>query len=81
MAAWRAGPEAGCPQNAAMTAADLLPGFRHLDIPTAEGVHIHTVVGGEGPPLLLLHGHPQTHAIWHRGGSDAGARMHLGAPA
>jgi haloacetate dehalogenase len=22
--------------------------------------------GGSGPPLLVLHGHPQTHAIWHR---------------
>ena len=22
-------------------------------------------VGGSGPPLLLLHGHPQTHAMWH----------------
>jgi haloacetate dehalogenase len=22
--------------------------------------------GGSGPPLLLLHGHPQTHLIWHR---------------
>ena len=22
--------------------------------------------GGEGPPLLLLHGHPQTHVIWHK---------------
>jgi len=21
--------------------------------------------GGEGPPLLLLHGFPQTHAMWH----------------
>lgn len=31
-----------------------------------EGVPIHAVVGGEGPPLLLLHGHPQTHAIWHK---------------
>ncbi len=26
---------------------------------------IHTRVGGGGPPLLLLHGHPQTHAMWH----------------
>src|SRR4051794_5144092 len=23
-------------------------------------------VGGSGPPLLLLHGHPQTHAMWHK---------------
>ena len=22
--------------------------------------------GGEGPPVLLLHGHPRTHATWHR---------------
>ena len=22
--------------------------------------------GGNGPPLLLLHGHPQTHVMWHR---------------
>ena len=22
--------------------------------------------GGSGPPLLLLHGNPQTHAMWHR---------------
>ena len=21
--------------------------------------------GGDGPPLLLLHGHPQTHVMWH----------------
>ncbi len=28
-------------------------------------VVIHGVVGGSGPPLLLLHGYPQTHAIWH----------------
>ena len=22
--------------------------------------------GGEGPPVLLLHGHPQTHVMWHK---------------
>lgn len=26
---------------------------------------LHTCAGGSGPPLLLLHGHPQTHAMWH----------------
>ncbi|WP_091908555.1 alpha/beta fold hydrolase [Chitinasiproducens palmae] len=29
------------------------------------GVRLHVRVGGEGPPLVLLHGHPQTHAMWH----------------
>jgi haloacetate dehalogenase len=31
----------------------------------ADGVRINTVVGGDGPPILLLHGYPQTHMIWH----------------
>jgi haloacetate dehalogenase len=31
-----------------------------------EGVRLHTRVAGEGPPLLLLHGHPQTQTMWHR---------------
>jgi haloacetate dehalogenase len=44
----------------------LFPGFRRVDIPTVDGVTIAGVMGGEGPPLLLLHGHPQTHAIWHK---------------
>lgn len=30
------------------------------------GVTIHFQQGGNGPPLLLLHGYPQTHVIWHR---------------
>ena len=30
------------------------------------GVEINTFVGGRGPPLLLLHGYPQSHLIWHR---------------
>lgn len=30
------------------------------------GVAVHAAVGGTGPPLLLLHGYPQNHAMWHR---------------
>ena len=44
---------------------DLLPGFTKQDIETS-GVRIRTAVGGRGPPLLLLHGHPQNHLTWHK---------------
>ena len=44
---------------------DLLPGFAARRIATS-GADIHCVVGGSGPPLLLLHGYPQTHVMWHR---------------
>lgn len=29
------------------------------------GVEIAYSIGGSGPPVLLLHGYPQTHAMWH----------------
>jgi haloacetate dehalogenase len=43
----------------------LFPGFASRRIPVT-GAEIHCVIGGSGPPLLLLHGYPQTHAMWHR---------------
>jgi len=43
----------------------MFPGFtpRRLQV---NGIHLHTLTGGAGPPLLLLHGYPQSHLIWHR---------------
>jgi len=41
-------------------------GFETFDLDVGNGIVIHGRKGGEGPPLLLLHGHPQTHVIWHR---------------
>ena len=44
-------------------AGTLIEGFEARDF-DAGGVTIHYAVGGSGPPLLLLHGYPQTHAMW-----------------
>lgn len=41
------------------------PGFQSLDVDVA-GVRFRGVVGGAGPPLLLLHGYPHTHIAWRR---------------
>lgn len=46
-------------------AGNLFPSFERRRIALYE-VEINLVIGGSGPPLLLLHGYPQTHAIWHR---------------
>jgi haloacetate dehalogenase len=43
----------------------LFPGFASWKIRTS-GASINLKVGGEGPPVLLLHGYPQTHAMWHK---------------
>lgn len=43
----------------------MFEGFTEQRI-TLAGVDIHTRIGGEGPPLLLLHGFPQSHVMWHR---------------
>ena len=43
----------------------LFPGFTTHRIATRD-IEIRCVVGGDGPPVLLLHGYPQTHAMWHR---------------
>ena len=45
--------------------ADLFPGFASRRVETV-GATIALACGGSGPPLLLLHGYPQTHAMWHR---------------
>jgi haloacetate dehalogenase len=42
----------------------LFPGFTTRRVRT-DGAVLHTVRAGHGTPLLLLHGYPQTHAMWH----------------
>ena len=52
-----------------MNQGGLFPSFTQHRIEVGdpgENITIFCEVGGEGPPLLLLHGYPQTHAIWHK---------------
>jgi haloacetate dehalogenase len=44
---------------------NLFPNFKGKRV-RASGAVINLVIGGEGPPVLMLHGYPQTHAIWHK---------------
>ena len=48
----------------------MFDGLRVHDIEAA-GLRLHARRGGSGPALLLLHGHPQTQAMWHRVAPDA----------
>ena len=43
----------------------MFKGFKSRKIKTS-GATINLVHGGDGPPILLLHGYPETHAMWHK---------------
>jgi len=43
----------------------MFEGFK-LDYIDCGEVTLRVRIGGEGPPVLLLHGHPRTHTTWHR---------------
>lgn len=43
----------------------MFDGFSHKRVATT-GAEINLRIGGSGPPLLLLHGYPETHVMWHK---------------
>jgi len=47
------------------TTRKLFPGFTEHDVRTT-GATIRVLKAGKGPPLLLVHGHPETHVAWHK---------------
>src|SRR5688500_9248547 len=56
-------PSAGTALPATDHTLKFFPGFKSFRVKTS-GAEIHGVVGGSGPPVLLLHGAPQTHVTW-----------------
>jgi haloacetate dehalogenase len=59
--------------------ARLLPGFKVEKVRTS-GATLHTVVGGSGPPLLLIHGAPLTHLSWYRVAPELAKKFTVIAP-
>ena len=57
----------------------MFEGFTPFEI-DAGGVVIRGVKGGDGPPLLLLHGFPQTHVMWHHIAPALAERFTVVAP-
>lgn len=57
----------------------LFPGFPQQRR-RANGIDVNVRHGGNGPPLLLLHGFPQTHAIWHKAAPALAERYTLVMP-
>lgn len=57
-----------------MSAGTLIPGFRAAMVEGA-GARLRVATGGAGPPVVLLHGYPQTHAMWQRTAPEL-ARTH-----
>jgi haloacetate dehalogenase len=50
-----------------------ITGFDHRQITVADGVDLAVAVGGTGPPIVLLHGFPQTHLMWRHVAADLAA--------
>lgn len=54
-------------------------GFESRKIQTRD-IEINVTHGGSGPPLLLLHGYPETHVMWHRVAPTLARRFHVVCP-
>jgi haloacetate dehalogenase len=57
----------------------MFEGFAVTDVDTPRGT-VRARVGGAGPPLLVLHGFPETHLMWHPVAAALATRFTVVAP-
>lgn len=57
----------------------MFDGFENRTIVTSE-THIHLVMAGSDPPLLLLWGYPQSQIMWHEIAPTLAERLTVVAP-
>ena len=57
----------------------MFEGFERMRIETPS-IAINLLRGGDGPPLLLLHGYPQTHVMWHKVAPELARHFTVVAP-
>lgn len=80
--AWTRPPSLGAsaslmlrPGQAGGVLSDMFEGFRAQTLRVGANIEIFLRIGGSGPPLLLLHGFPQTHVCWHKLAAGLAARF------
>jgi pimeloyl-ACP methyl ester carboxylesterase len=50
-----------------------ITGFDYQQVTVADSVALNVAAGGSGPPIVLLHGFPQTHLMWRHVAADLAA--------
>jgi pimeloyl-ACP methyl ester carboxylesterase len=60
--------------------APSIGGFTYQRLPGAGGVCLNVAHGGEGTPVVLLHGFPQTHLMWRHVARDLAEEHHVVVP-
>lgn len=46
--------------------SEFIEGFNLMDARLETGIKMRFAIGGNGPALMLVHGHPHTHIIWRK---------------
>lgn len=60
--------------------APSIEGFTYQNLPGADGARLNVAHGGQGKPVVLLHGFPQTHLMWRDVARNLAEEHHVVVP-